>query len=89
MWFITLLVALQVITLAWLYMIMKVAYRVVMGGGGAEDTRSDEEDEGEDECMNDEDDENSSPKGPASKTGEVTGNGHPARHIPSSAFGND
>lgn len=41
--FIWLLVALQVITLAWLYMILRVAYRVVKGAG-ADDTRSDDED---------------------------------------------
>lgn len=43
-----LLVLLQVITLVWLYMIGKVAYKVVTGTG-AEDTRSDDEGDGEEE----------------------------------------
>ncbi|KAI5791813.1 TLC domain-containing protein [Geopyxis carbonaria] len=42
--FIATLVALQLITLVWLYMIMHVAWRVVQGTG-ADDTRSDGEDE--------------------------------------------
>jgi acyl-CoA-dependent ceramide synthase len=41
--FIIFLVALQIITLIWLYMILRVAWRVVQGGV-AEDTRSDDED---------------------------------------------
>ncbi|KAF8463832.1 TLC domain-containing protein [Kalaharituber pfeilii] len=46
--FVGLLVALQLITILWLYMIGKVAYKVITGTG-AEDTRSDdEEDEEED-----------------------------------------
>ena len=48
MLFFYLLAMLQVITLVWLYMIGKVAYKVV-AGTGAEDTRSDDEDEDEDE----------------------------------------
>lgn len=42
--FLALLVALQIITLCWFYMILAVAWRVVQGGV-AEDTRSDDEDE--------------------------------------------
>jgi acyl-CoA-dependent ceramide synthase len=49
--FLSLLLALQVITLIWFGMICRVAYRVILGKG-ADDTRSD--DEGEDE----EDEEN-------------------------------
>lgn len=45
-WFLGLLGALQLITLAWLVMIMRVVIRVIRGQG-ADDTRSD--DEGEDE----------------------------------------
>lgn len=41
--FLALLAGLQVIALVWMYMIFKVAYRVVTGSG-AEDVRSDEED---------------------------------------------
>lgn len=48
MTFVTLLSLLQVITLVWLYMIFRVAYKVVTGTG-AEDTRSDDEDEGAEE----------------------------------------
>ena len=46
--FFYLLSGLQVLTLVWLYMIGKVAYKVVTGTG-AEDTRSDDEDDGEEE----------------------------------------
>ena len=46
--FFYLLAMLQVITLVWLYMIGKVAYKVV-AGTGAEDTRSDDEEENEEE----------------------------------------
>lgn len=46
--FLALLGALQVITLAWLYMIMRVVIRVIRGQG-ADDTRSDDEGEEEDE----------------------------------------
>ncbi|KAI9676122.1 MAG: sphingosine N-acyltransferase lag1 [Caeruleum heppii] len=49
--FLTMLLALQVITLIWFGMIMRVAWRVVKGGT-AEDSRSD--DEGEDDEMMDE-----------------------------------
>ena len=42
------LVLLQVITLIWLYMILRVAWKVVTGGG-ADDTRSEDEDEGDDD----------------------------------------
>lgn len=45
-WFLTLLLALQVITIAWFVMICRVAYSVICGRG-ADDSRSD--DEGEDE----------------------------------------
>ncbi|RPB24351.1 longevity assurance proteins LAG1/LAC1 [Terfezia boudieri ATCC MYA-4762] len=48
MGFFYLLSGLQVLTLVWLYMIGKVAYKVVTGTG-AEDTRSDDEDDGEEE----------------------------------------
>jgi len=44
--FITLLSALQVITIVWFYMILAIAWNVLRGGG-AEDTRSDVEDEEE------------------------------------------
>ncbi|KAI9780545.1 MAG: sphingosine N-acyltransferase lag1 [Geoglossum umbratile] len=44
----SLLVALQVITCVWFVMIMKVAWRVIKGGA-AEDSRSDDEDEVEEE----------------------------------------
>jgi acyl-CoA-dependent ceramide synthase len=42
--FLFFLVVLQIITLVWFYMIMRVAWRVVQGVG-ADDTRSDDEDE--------------------------------------------
>lgn len=48
MTFISLLLALQVLTLMWFYMILRVAWRVIKGGG-ADDTRSDDEDDGEEE----------------------------------------
>jgi acyl-CoA-dependent ceramide synthase len=46
--FIALLVGLQLITLIWLFMILRVAWRVVRGAG-ADDTRSEDEDEEDDE----------------------------------------
>jgi acyl-CoA-dependent ceramide synthase len=46
--FIALLVGLQFITLIWLFMILRVAYRVVRGAG-ADDTRSEDEDEDEED----------------------------------------
>ena len=46
--FLALLVFLQFITLLWLYMILRVAWRVVRGIG-ADDTRSEDEDEEDDE----------------------------------------
>lgn len=46
--FVGMLVILQIITLVWLYMILRVAWKV-LSGGGADDTRSEDEDEGEDE----------------------------------------
>lgn len=46
--FLALLVFLQVITLLWLYMILRIAWRVVRGIG-ADDTRSEDEDELDDE----------------------------------------
>ncbi|KAL0258251.1 Sphingosine N-acyltransferase lag1 [Diplodia seriata] len=49
--FLSLLGGLQVITLVWLWMIIKVAYRVVTGQG-ADDTRSDDEGD-EDESVDD------------------------------------
>lgn len=57
--FITLLVGLQIIALVWMYMIFKVAYRVVTGSG-AEDVRSDEEDTDHEEEITEEDKENDS-----------------------------
>ena len=42
--FLGLLGGLQIITIVWMYLIAKVAYRVVTGQG-AEDVRSDESDE--------------------------------------------
>lgn len=53
MTFFYLLAMLQVITLVWLYMIGKVAYKVV-AGTGAEDTRSDEEEDEEESQGSDE-----------------------------------
>ena len=41
--FLTLLLMLQVITIIWFGMILRVAYRVLSGKGGAEDTRSEDE----------------------------------------------
>ena len=41
--FLTLLLMLQVITIIWFGMILRVAYRVLSGNGGAEDTRSEDE----------------------------------------------
>ncbi|KAI3406252.2 lag1 [Candida oxycetoniae] len=58
--FLGLLGGLQVITCIWMYLISKVAYRVVIGSG-AEDVRSDEDDtdvEAEDNVENDTDVEN-------------------------------
>ena len=46
--FLGLLIGLQIITLAWLYMILRVAWRVVRGAN-ADDTRSEDEDEDEDD----------------------------------------
>lgn len=46
--FLGLLLALQVLTIIWFGMILRVAYRVLCGGG-AEDSRSDEEAESDDE----------------------------------------
>lgn len=46
--FLSLLMALQVLTLIWFGMIIRVAYRVIAGKGAA-DTRSDDEGEDEDE----------------------------------------
>ncbi|KAI0796838.1 longevity assurance proteins LAG1/LAC1 [Abortiporus biennis] len=43
--FVTMLTALQIIQLMWFWMIVRVAYRVI-SGQGAEDTRSDSEDDG-------------------------------------------
>lgn len=51
---------LQVITLVWFYMIVRIAYRVVKGTASANDTRSDHddsEDEGEDEHGDEPEDE--------------------------------
>lgn len=53
MGFFWLLSMLQVITLVWLYMIGKVAYKVVTGTG-AEDTRSDDEGDDGEEAEEDE-----------------------------------
>ena len=47
--FLALLLMLQVITIIWFGMILRIAYRVLSGKGGAEDTRS--EDECEDELQ--------------------------------------
>ena len=47
--FIILLLLLQVITIIWFGMILRIAYRVLSGQGSAEDTRSEGEDEDEDE----------------------------------------
>lgn len=44
--FVALLIALQIITLIWLYMIVRVIVKIVKGGG-AEDSRSDDEDDDE------------------------------------------
>lgn len=46
--FVALLIALQIITLIWLYMIVRVIVKIVKGGG-AEDSRSDDEDDDEEE----------------------------------------
>jgi acyl-CoA-dependent ceramide synthase len=55
-WFLGLLGALQVITLGWLIMIMRVVIRVVRGQG-ADDSRSDDEGEGDEEEEEEEQDE--------------------------------
>ena len=47
--FICLLIALQCVLCLWFYMIVKVASKVILGGVSAEDTRSDDEDECENE----------------------------------------
>ncbi|AOW03552.1 YALI0D04026p [Yarrowia lipolytica CLIB122] len=46
--FVVLLIALQIITLIWLYMIVRVIVKILKGGG-AEDSRSDDEDSDEEE----------------------------------------
>lgn len=51
--FVALLVALQIITLIWLYMIMGVVVKILKGGS-AEDNRSDDESDDEDEDEHDE-----------------------------------
>lgn len=76
--FMWLLVALQVITLAWLYMILRVAYRVVMGTG-AEDTRSDDEDTADESDEIDESD--------IEEIEGVLKNDTQTRHIPKRAVG--
>lgn len=50
MGFIFLLLALQVLTLMWFYMIIGVAVKVIKGGQ-AEDTRSDDEDSGDEDTV--------------------------------------
>ncbi|TGZ76196.1 longevity assurance proteins LAG1/LAC1 [Ascodesmis nigricans] len=82
--FIYMLVFLQILTLVWLYMIMRVAYRVIVGGS-AEDTRSDDEDEGENDIMIDEDHDETPT---AVSTGASIGQ-RASRHIPSRSLGND
>lgn len=54
--FVSLLWILQVIGLVWLYMIIKVAFKVITGSG-ADDSRSDDEDESEEIEENDIDDD--------------------------------
>lgn len=51
-WFITLLVFLQTLAIVWFTMIIKVAVKVIRGDG-ADDTRSDDEDEAEEEDVED------------------------------------
>lgn len=87
MTFIWLLVALQVITLVWLYMIIRVAYRVVMGAG-ADDTRSDAEDTADEADEVDEQGEDDLTRSSSRKTQEekLKDDGS-ARHIPKRAVG--
>ena len=97
--FLFFLVVLQIITLAWLYMILRVAWRVVQGVG-ADDTRSDDEDEDDgylslDEISKHPLDESNSPE----KIAKVVGangsikpailTGHSRSHMSSQPLGGD
>jgi acyl-CoA-dependent ceramide synthase len=92
--FMALLVGLQFITLIWLFMILRVAYRVVRGAG-ADDTRSeDEEDEEDDEL--DELEEISKQTAGAEAIVRMVGtsraaatNGHARSHLPSQPLGDE
>jgi acyl-CoA-dependent ceramide synthase len=100
--FMVLLVGLQIITLVWLYMILKVAIRVVTGAG-ADDTRSEDEaddDEEVDEIMEEKTRQLSNGGAAAKKvvttnrtataTKSMNGNGHPrSSHLPSQPLGGD
>jgi very-long-chain ceramide synthase len=93
--FITLLLVLQVITLMWFYMILRVAWKVIKGGG-ADDTRSDDEDDGEDEEDEKEDEVPTKPVDSAQMNGTAMStasfpssliNGASHRHISSQPLG--
>ena len=66
--FVVLLLALQVLTLMWFYMILRVAWKVIKGGG-ADDTRSD--DEGDDDEEEEDEDEDIEFEGPNPKAVEA------------------
>ncbi|KAA8892987.1 TLC domain-containing protein [Sphaerosporella brunnea] len=97
--FVALLVGLQIITLIWLFMILRVAYRVVRGAG-ADDTRSEDEDEEDDE-LEELEDISKQPTGTASaetiarmvgtnRTAKSVTNGHAlSSHLPSQPLGED
>ncbi|KAF8543194.1 TLC domain-containing protein [Trichophaea hybrida] len=99
--FIVLLVGLQIITLVWLYMILKVAYRVVTGAG-ADDTRSEDEADDDDEEVDEMDEKTRqlsnggaaakkavTTNGTATATKSMNGNGHPRSHLLSQPLGGD
>ncbi|KAL7267566.1 Sphingosine N-acyltransferase lag1 [Rhizina undulata] len=90
--FITFLSALQVLTLIWFYMIIRVAVKVIKGGE-AEDVRSD--DEGEDEDESEDEAKVTKEKRKKSGTNSMTSpslpsvimNGHSHRHLGSQPLG--
>jgi acyl-CoA-dependent ceramide synthase len=99
--FIVLLVGLQIITLVWLYMILKVAYRVVTGAG-ADDTRSEDEADDDDEEVDEIEEKTRqlsnggavakkavTTNGTATATKSMNGNGHPRIHLLSQPLGGD
>ena len=75
-----LLLALQVLTLMWFYMILRVAWKVIKGGG-ADDTRSD--DEGDDDEEEDEDIEFECPNPKAVEAAQMNGTAMSTASFPS------